>query len=122
MIAKFTHPFSFVAVVSLVSPVFAQDSAEGPVATPLFNGKDLTGWHADIPAADKNKDLEPSFIARDGKLVSLGKPRGHLITDKSFANYKLVVEYRFPGKPGNCGVLVHSSASHHSLNVFAGHG
>ena len=28
----------------------------------LFNGKDLTGWHADIPKADKNKDIEPSFI------------------------------------------------------------
>jgi len=75
----------------------------------LFNGKDLAGWHADIPAADTNANLAPSFVVRDGLLVSKGEPRGHLITDRSFSNYRLDVEYRFPGKPGNCGVLVHAS-------------
>jgi len=111
MLLMMRTPSLFVIAVgiTLVSPALAEDAAENPVATPLFNGKDLSGWHADIPAADKEPDLEPSFIARDGMLVSLGKPRGHLITDKSFSNYKLVVEYRFPGKPGNCGVLVHAS-------------
>ena len=100
---------SFVIVAGLCSISLAQDAAKKPEAMPLFNGKDLSGWHADIPDADKDKDLEPSFITRDGMLVSLGKPRGHLITDQSYSNYKLVVEYRFPGKPGNCGVLVHTS-------------
>lgn len=75
----------------------------------LFNGKDLTGWHVDVPAADKNPDVSPSFIVRDGKLVSMGKPPGHLITDKEYSDYKLVVEYRFVNGPGNCGVLVHAS-------------
>ena len=42
-------------------------------------------------------------------LVSLGKPEGHLITDASYRDYRLEVEYRFAGKPGNCGVLVHAS-------------
>ena len=73
----------------------------------LFNGKDLVGWHDDIPAADKDKDVRPSFVVRDGMLVSLGTPRGHLITDKKFSEFKLLAEYRFPGKPGNCGILVH---------------
>lgn len=118
MITKFTHFLSFVAVIGLISPAASQDSTKNPAVSPLFNGKDLTGWHADIPAADKNEDLEPSFTARDGHLVSLGKPRGHLITDKSFSNYKLVVEYRFPGKPGNCGVLVHSSTPRVLNNMF----
>lgn len=77
--------------------------------TALFNGKDLSGWTADVPAADKNPALTPSFIVRDGKLVSLGDPRGHLITNQSFSNYKLVVEYRFPKAGGNCGALVHVS-------------
>jgi len=49
------------------------------------------------------------FIVRDGLLVSLGSPRGHLITDQAFKNYRLEVEYRFAAKPGNCGVLVHAS-------------
>ncbi|MFW2384316.1 MAG: 3-keto-disaccharide hydrolase [Akkermansiaceae bacterium] len=84
----------------------------------LFNGKDLAGWHVDVPKADKNKSIAPSFIVRDGRLVSLGTPRGHLITDKSYENYRLEVEYRFVGKPGNCGVLVHSSTPRALYKMF----
>jgi hypothetical protein len=84
----------------------------------LFNGKDLTGWHVDVPATDKDKNLPPSFIVRDGKLVSMGKPGGHLITDAEYSNYKLVVEYRFVNGPGNCGVLVHSSTPRFLHNMF----
>lgn len=84
----------------------------------LFNGKDLTGWKPDVPAADGKADAPPSFIVRDGKLVSLGKPEGHLITEKEYANYRLTVEYRFPGKGGNCGVLVHSSEPRMLYKMF----
>ena len=80
-----------------------------PKTISLFNGKDLTGWTADVPAADDKPDIEPSFIVRDGNLVSKGKPLGHLISKDSYKDYRLVVEYRFADKPGNCGVLVHTS-------------
>lgn len=76
---------------------------------PLFNGRDLSGWHPDVPTKDSDPDAPDSFIVRDGMLVSLGRPRGHLLTDSVFRDYRLEVEYRFPGKPGNCGVLVHAS-------------
>ncbi len=92
--------------------VFAQK------AISLFNGKDLTGWHADVPGKDKNPDTAASFIVRDGKLVSMGDPRGHLITDASYADYRLDVEYRFAGKPGNCGVLVHVSTPRALYKMF----
>ena len=75
----------------------------------LFNGKDLSGWSMDIPAHDKKPELPKSFIVRDGMLVSLGKPSGHLLTDNEYENYRLIAEYRFAGKPGNCGILVHAS-------------
>lgn len=87
-------------------------------AEPLFNGKDLTGWTTDVPKADKDPDIKPSFIVRDGKLVSMGNPQGHLITEKSYENYRLTVEYRFTGKPGNCGVLVHSSTPRVLYSMF----
>ena len=87
-------------------------------ATPLFNGKDLAGWTADVPAADKNPAIPPSFIVRNGMLVSLGSPNGHLISDAVFKDYRLDVEYRFPGKPGNCGVLVHSSTPRALYKMF----
>jgi hypothetical protein len=84
----------------------------------LFNGKDLSGWHMDVPATDSVKGLPASFIVRNGMLVSLGKPEGHLITDSSFQNYRLEIEYRFPGTPGNCGVLVHASTPRALYKMF----
>ena len=75
----------------------------------LFNGLDLSGWWADVPTKDTTPDAPDSFIVRGGMLVSLGTPRGHLLTESSYRDYRLEVEYRFPGKPGNCGVLVHAS-------------
>ena len=61
-------------------------------ATSLFNGKDLSGWTADVPLKDTKPDAPASFIVRDGMLVSLGEPRGHLISDAVHQNYKLTVE------------------------------
>ncbi|WP_316769084.1 DUF1080 domain-containing protein [Pedobacter frigiditerrae] len=84
----------------------------------LFDGKSLAGWHSDVPAKDKDPNIKPSFIVRDGMLVSLGDPRGHLITDAVYQNYRLEVEYRFAGKPGNCGVLVHASTPRALYGMF----
>ncbi|RIK78535.1 MAG: DUF1080 domain-containing protein [Planctomycetota bacterium] len=84
----------------------------------LFNGKDLSGWKADIPELDAKPDGKSSFTVRDGKLVSLGTPGGHLITNDVFENYRLVVEYRFAGTPGNCGVLVHASTPRFLYKMF----
>lgn len=84
----------------------------------LFNGKDLSGWKADVPKADDQPDLPASFLVRDGMLVSKGEPRGHLLTEKSYKDYKLVVEYRFPGEVGNCGVLVHASTPRFLAKMF----
>lgn len=84
----------------------------------LFNGKDLTGWHADVPAMDTNTQAKNPFIVRNGLLVSLGTPGGHLITDSVYQNYRLTVEYRFAGKPGNCGLLVHASTPRALYKMF----
>jgi len=84
----------------------------------LFNGKDLTGWHVDVPQMDKDPNARNPFIVRNGLLVSLGTPGGHLITDASYQNYRLNLEYRFAGKPGNCGALVHASSPRALYDMF----
>ncbi|MEM9942808.1 MAG: DUF1080 domain-containing protein [Planctomycetota bacterium] len=94
--------------IGLLSFATGNDQDE---AISLFNGKTLDGWYSDVPAADDNPDVNPSFLVRDGKLVSMGLPAGHLITNKSFKNYRLEVQYRFANKPGNCGVLVHTDGN-----------
>ena len=84
----------------------------------LFNGRDLLGWDVDVPAADSNVRLRSPFIVRNGMLVSLGEPRGHLISDSSYRDYRLEIEYRFPAAPGNAGVLVHASTPRALYRMF----
>jgi hypothetical protein len=89
-----------------------------PTPQQLFNGKDLAGWHVDVPLMDSSAAVKSPFIVRDGLLVSLGTPEGHLITDAVYKNYRLKVRYRFAGKPGNCGVLVHASTPRALYQMF----
>jgi Domain of Unknown Function (DUF1080) len=79
-------------------------AAEEPVA--LFNGRDLSGWtyHLDKPGVA----MEDVWSVKDGKLLCTGQPVGYLLTKKNdFENYVLTLQWRWPGKGGNNGVLVH---------------
>lgn len=84
----------------------------------LFNGNDLTGWHVDVPDMDKDPNLKSPFIIRNGLLVSMGKPEGHLITDSVYKNYRIEIQYRFAGVPGNCGLLLHASTPRSLYKMF----
>lgn len=112
---RLTFTLSLVALTLFAGGRLAAEEAK---SKSLFNGKDLSGWHADIPKLDDNPEGKSAFIVRDGKLVSLGEPRGHLISDKEYGNYRLEVEYRFPGEPGNCGVLIHASTPRALYKMF----
>lgn len=106
---KATHS----GVTNVSSPATAQMQSNS-----LFNGKDLSGWHVDVPKMDDDPTARNPFIVREGMLVSLGTPGGHLITDKTYQNYRLEVQYRFAAKPGNCGVLVHASTPRALYDMF----
>jgi len=72
----------------------------------LFNGKDLSAWKYYLVEPDvKMADV---WSVRNGLLICKGEPMGYLATKKQFANFKLVVEWRWaPGKKaGNSGVLL----------------
>ena len=94
-------------LVPLQAPADPVVTPDAPIA--LFNGHDLSNWEADVPARDKDPNLRPSFVIRGGHLVSLGTPEGHLVTKQQYRDYRLESQYRFTGKPGNCGLLVHAS-------------
>ena len=93
-------------------PVAAQEPRD------LFNGRDLSGWHADVPEMDDDPSELSPFVVRNGLLVSLGTPGGHLLTDEIFEDYRLEVEYRFAGEPGNAGVLIHASTPRALYRMF----
>jgi Domain of Unknown Function (DUF1080) len=79
-------------------------AAEEPIA--LFNGDDLEGWTYHL--ADPKARMEDVWSAKDGVLMCKGRPAGYLLTKKNdFENYVLTLEWRWPEKGGNNGVLVH---------------
>ena len=79
----------------------------------LFNGKDLTGWvpYLRPPKGGEAPDPKNTWSIKDGVIVCQGKPAGYIRTAASYANYKLHVEWRWPDKGGNSGVLVHQSGA-----------
>ena len=103
---------------ALVLGLIFSGCSSAPQSIDLFNGADLTGWHVDVPEMDTVATARNPFVVRDGNLVSLGTPRGHLITDAEYSNYRLEAEYRFPGEPGNCGILVHASTPRALYQMF----
>jgi hypothetical protein len=76
-------------------------------AADLFNGRDFAGWELVTTPAASMADV---FTVRpDGVIASTGKPAGFIATVASYRNYRLHVEWRWSGKPGNAGVLLHIS-------------
>ncbi len=71
----------------------------------MFNGRDLAGWEL---VTVQGAPLADSFTVRpDGVIASTGNPTGYLATKDSYRDYRLHVEWRWSGKPGNAGVLLH---------------
>ncbi len=108
----------YTAAVFIIPAIFVCSLSSVAQSHSLFNGKDLSGWHIDIPEKDTNAAAINPFIIRNGLLVSLGTPQGHLITDSVYQNFRLEVEYRFADQPGNCGVLVFASAPRVLYKMF----
>ena len=98
--------------ILLLSTVFLLLSCsenKHPKTRSLINGTDLSGWHIDVPDMDNDPAVINPFIVRDGMLVALGEPLGHIVTNAEHENYRLEVEYRFTKEAGNGGVMLHSS-------------
>ncbi len=94
---------TFLAVTLLASTA----EAAAPI-TALFNGRDFAGWEfVGSPATD----IAAVCTARpNGVVIATGVPVGFISTMATYTNYTLHAEWRWPGKPGNGGVLVHISS------------
>jgi hypothetical protein len=97
-------------LAALLAAVLAVPALAADDGTPLFNGRDLTGWK--VVFRDKEKDTDPAkvFSVKDGALIVSGKPTCYIHTEKSFKDYVLTFEWRFPegsSPDSNSGLLVH---------------
>jgi hypothetical protein len=99
----------FVAV-AVMTPVVAVETMDVVVPKEkimLWNGKDFTGWTRFL--RDSSADVDDTWSVASGVLRCTGKPAGYMRTKKAYADYHLHVEWRWPEKPGNNGVLVHTT-------------
>lgn len=89
-------------VASFCMMLAFQSQAQKAKATPLFNGKDLTGWT--IYGTEK-------WYVEDGLLVCESGPDkgyGYLATDESFKDFEVEVDFRQQAN-GNSGIFIRSS-------------
>lgn len=73
--------------------------------TPLFNGKDLTGWVRFAPGGN----VDEMWSVKDGVIHCTGKPNGYIRTEQTYRDYRLGVDWRWTDKPTNSGVLLHKT-------------
>ncbi len=73
----------------------------------IFNGRNLKGWT--IYVNDSTINPETYFYVNNGVIETIGVPVGYLRTIKEYSNYRLHVEWRYPEKPINSGILLHVS-------------
>ena len=85
-------------------------SAIPPGFTPIFNGKDLAGWH---PSRTSHHGTVPDVRVEDGAIVLRQHPYGQgglLLTDAKYGNFELYLEAK-PDWGTNGGIFFRSSES-----------
>lgn len=77
----------------------------GKKTTPLWNGKDFTGWEFVL----ENDSIETSEVWSIQKDVihCSGIPNGYMRTELDYSNYILNLEWRWVDQGSNSGVLLH---------------
>jgi hypothetical protein len=103
-------------IVLLLAAAVTFPSFSGEEWSPLFNGKDFTGWTFDTLG---KAEPESIWSVREGTVFVHGKeqPAGVMRTEQSYSDYELEFEWRWPSGGGNSGCLIHCSDPRH-LNVW----
>ncbi len=78
---------------------FPLNTLFGQAPTPMFNGKDLSGWVL-------TNTPPQTWAIQDGMLVCSGKPIGELRTEKMYQNFEMELEWRHMVPGGNAGVFI----------------
>jgi hypothetical protein len=78
--------------------------------TPIFNGKDLTGWHV---SKTNHHGITPDYHVQHGMIVGSQRPLGSggiLLTDRKFRNYEVYMEVK-PDWGCDSGIFLRSTES-----------
>ncbi len=108
--AQFLKPISLALILSVIvicggcepKHQIATPPRIEPGFVPLFNGTDLSAFTPAKAPAD-------IWSVKDGVIQCKGMPFGWLETKKSYRNYTLKLEMRYPKQAGNSGIFLHIS-------------
>jgi hypothetical protein len=73
----------------------------------LWNGRDFAGWKCVL--LDDTADANEVWQVRRGVIYCTGRVNGYMRTEKTYRDYHLHVEWRWPAKVANSGVFIHTS-------------
>jgi hypothetical protein len=92
-------PIAFLTTVVIPNAVLSDDDKPPNGFTPLFNGKDLTGWKV------REKGNPKVWGVEKGLLYVNGQGGDWLMTEKEYSDFELRLEFKLP-KAGNSGVAL----------------
>src|SRR6267142_2714225 len=99
---------SLAGILALAASLLRAEAPPQPIA--LLNGKDLAAW--ELVAAPATDIAAVCKYNADGSLTVAGKPVSFLATKKTYENYRLHAEWRWPAdaaKNSNGGGLLHGA-------------
>jgi hypothetical protein len=97
------------ALAFLAAPALAEEKVEVGFK-PLGNGKDMSDFTLVIGKNVVKKS--DTWTVEDGVIKCKGKPNGYFATKKSYRNYVLRFDFRYPEKAGNSGFLINITGEH----------
>jgi hypothetical protein len=83
--------------------LFSSLSLHAQKTIDLFNGKDLNNWNFVL---QDNKPNTGIFSVKDGIIHISGNPFGYMHTKEKYGNFRLHVEWRWPGEANNSGIFL----------------
>ena len=87
--------FNYRLLIFFVLSTLVATKMQAQSTIKLFNKKNLKGWYAYEPVSGKQKDAAKIFHV-DKKIIHLdGDKIGYLMSEKSFKNFQLTVEYKW---------------------------
>lgn len=102
----------------LLVPIFAALSASAAEPTPLFNGKDFTGWEGDTARTWRVED--GAIVA--GSLETTVSRNEFLCTTQTYRDFELKVKFKLVGDPAraNAGIQFRTKRipNHHEVSGY----
>lgn len=103
--------------VAMGTPLRGEPNGVPEGFTPLFNGKDLTGWHV---SKTNHHGTTPEFRVLHGLIVGTQNPLGKggiLLTDRRYRNFEVYMEVK-PDWGCDSGLFLRSSEAGEAYQVM----